>query len=333
MNRVVRFSLLLCILVLGLAVGADARQDHPSQDYDADTPIDVMHVRGQVYMLVIGGADGVNIVAQVGDQGIFLVDSGPAALGDRLLETLREKFDDKPVRFLFNTHSHADHTGGNQALAETFGTQNLNPNVFGGVRIAAHVNTLNRLSGYTRDERDVIPVEGRPYGSFYLERLDFYLNGEPIVALSTPSAHTDGDAIVWFRGSDVVATGDTFVMGQFPVIDSGRGGSLEGLIDAASLLVDDIAVSDVWASAGTRLIPGHGRLVNEAEVMDHLLMLTIIRDRVQEMVDEGMTLEQVKAARPTLEYDARSGGEKEFWTTEMFVEAVYREIAKNPDAP
>ena len=108
MNRVVRFPVLICGLVLGLAVGAWAGQDHPSQDYDADTPIDVLHVRGQVYMVVIGGAAGVNVVAQVGDDGIFLVDSGPAALADKLIETLREEFDDKPVRFLFNTHSHAD---------------------------------------------------------------------------------------------------------------------------------------------------------------------------------------------------------------------------------
>ena len=328
MNRVVRFPLLICGLVLGLAVGAWAGQDHPSQDYDADTPIDVLHVRGQVYMVVIGGADGVNVVAQVGDDGIFLVDSGPAALADKLIETLREEFDNKPVRFLFNTHSHADHAGGNQALAQAFGG-----GVFGDVRIAAHVNTLNRLNGYTRDERDVIPPEGRPFGSFYLERLDFHLNGEAIVALSTPSAHTDGDAVVWFRGSDVVATGDAFVMGQFPVIDSERGGSLQGLTDAARFLVDDIAVSEVWASAGTRLVPGHGRFVNEAEVMDSLLMLTIVRSRIQEMVDEGMTLDGVKAARPTMDYDVTFYGDKDFWTTEMFVEAVYREITGSPDVP
>ena len=153
------------------------------------------------------------------------------------------------------------------------------------------------------------------------------------MALSTPSAHTDGDAVVWFRGSDVVATGDAFVMGQFPVIDPERGGSLQGLTDAARFLVDDIAVSEVWASAGTRLVPGHGRFVNEAEVMDSLLMLTIVRSRIQEMVDEGMTLDEVKAARPTMDYDVTFYGDKDFWTTEMFVEAVYREITGSPDVP
>ncbi len=316
-------------LVVALASPAPAGQDHPSLDYDADTPIDVMHVKGQVYMIVVGGAHGVNIAAQVGDQGIFLVDSGPPALSDKLLETLREEFDDKPVRFLFNTHSHGDHTGGNLRLAETFGTEGNNPNAFGGVKIASRLNTLNRLAGYTRDESDVIPELGLPYGAFFGERMDFYLNDRPVMVLAAPSAHTDGDAIVWFPGSDVVATGDTFVLDQYPIIDSERGGSIQGFLDVAKRIVDDITVADVFASGGTRVIPGHGRLANEAEVMDYLLMLTVIWERVESMVDEGMTLEEVRAARPTLEYDGMAGGDKEYWTAEMFLEAVYQEAVAN----
>ena len=318
-------------LVFASAMPADARQEHPSVDYDRDTPIHVMHVKGLVYMLVVGGADGVNIAAQVGDQGVFLVDSGPPELSDKLLETIREEFNNEPVRFLFNTHAHADHTGGNLGLAETFGTEGNNPNAFGGVKIASRLNTLNRLSGYTRDERDVIPELGRPYGAFFTERMDFYLNDEPVVALAAPSAHTDGDAIVWFPGSDVVVTGDTFVMDQYPIIDVERGGSIQGLIEVAARIVDDITVSDAFASGGTRVIPGHGRLSNEAEVMDYLLMLTVIWERVEQMVDEGMTLDEVKAARPTLEYDGMYGGDKEYWTGEMFLEAVYREAVGNRD--
>ncbi len=285
-------------------------------------------------MLVVGGADGVNIAAQVGDQGIFLVDSGPAVLADKLLQTLREEFGDKPVRFLINTHSHADHAGGNLALAETFGTElnNIPGNPLPGVGIDSHENTLNRLSGYTDDQRDVIPIDAAPGVSFYTERMDFFLNGEPIVAFSAPSAHTDGDVMVWFRSSDVLAAGDVFVMGNYPVLDASRGGSLGGLISAADHIVDDIAVAEVYASFGTRIIPGHGRLTNESEVLDYQLMLTVIRDRVQDMVDQEMSLDEIKAARPTLDYDAVYGRNKPFWTPEMFLEAVYEDAVRNRQA-
>ena len=321
-------SLVVTLWVI-LVLPADAQRAHPSESLGGNTSIDVVHVQGQVYMLIIGGVDGVNVTAQVGEQGIFLVDSGPAALGDQLLETISEEFDGRPVRYLINTHSHADHTGGNLALAEEFGTELNNPNAYGGVRIVSHLNTINRVSGFSRNERDIIPEVARPYAGFFTERMDFYLNGEAVVALSTPPAHTDGDVMVWFRGSDVLASGDAFVMGHYPVIDADRGGSLYGLIDAATQIVDDVAVSEIFASGGTRIVPGHGRLTNEAEVLDYLLMLSVVRDRVQEMVDDGMTLEEVKTAQPTLDYDGVFKGDRDFWTAEMFLEAVYQEIAVN----
>ena len=320
---------LMTALLVSLALPASSQQPHPSESLDSNTPIYVMHVQGQVYMLVVGGANGVNITAQVGDEGIVLVDSGPEALGDTLLETISEYFDRKPVRYLINTHAHADHTGGNQAVAEAFGTELSNPNEYGGVRIISHLSTLNRLSGLTRDERDIIPEMGRPYAGFFTERMDLYLNGESIVAVSAPDAHTDGDLMVWFRSSDVLASGDTFVMGHYPVIDPQRGGGLQGLIDAATKIVDDVAVAEANTSGGTRIVPGHGRLTNEAEVLDYLLMLTVVQDRVQTMVDRGMTLEEVKAVRPTLDYDGVYGGDRDFWTPEMFLDAVYREVANN----
>jgi glyoxylase-like metal-dependent hydrolase (beta-lactamase superfamily II) len=144
--------------------------------------------------------------------------------------------------------------------------------------------------------------------------------------LFEPGAHTDGDVIVWFRGSDVISAGDTFVMGNYPVIDSERGGSLQGLINAGIRLVDT-AVPEINTVGGTRIIPGHGRLCNESEAADYFFMLTIIRDRVRDMIREGMTLEQVRAARPTLDFDAVYGGNKSFWTPEMFLESVYTELS------
>ena len=292
--------------------------------YGDDTPIYVMPVQGNVFMLVIGGVDGVNVTAQVGEDGIFLVDSGPPELGDRLVRTLREHFGEKPVRFLVNTHSHRDHVGGNLALVKTFGLENSADFSYFGIRSIAHINTVNRMSGLF-DERDEVAADAVPLSSFYTEKKEVFFNGEGIVILHAPAAHTDGDAIVWFRGSDVISAGDTFVLGNYPVIDSERGGSLQGFIDAANRMVD-LAIPGPASIGGTRIVPGHGRLCNEGEVADYFFLLSVIRSRVREMIQQGMTLEQVKAARPSLDYDVEAGGDKSFWTPELFIEAAYSEL-------
>jgi cyclase len=145
--------------------------------------------------------------------------------------------------------------------------------------------------------------------------------------MSQPSAHTDGDILVFFRKSDVVVAGDVFVTTSYPVVDTSRGGSVQGVIDALNAIIE-LTVPERNQMGGTRVIPGHGRICNEADVVDYRDMVTIIRDRVQEMARKGMTLQQIRAARPSLEYDGIYGATTGEWTADMFIETVYREVSR-----
>ena len=138
--------------------------------------------------------------------------------------------------------------------------------------------------------------------------------------------HTDGDIVVFFRKSDVVASGDLFLTTTYPVIDSQSGGRVNGIIDGLNRILD-VTIPKDKQEGGTYVVPGHGRLSDEADVVEYRDMLTIVRDRVQELVAKGKTLAEVKAAKPTLDYDGRYGAATGAWTTEMFVEAIYRELA------
>ena len=169
-----------------------------------------------------------------------------------------------------------------------------------------------------------------PTESFHYAKKFLYLNGEAIEVLHQPAAHTDSDVFVFFRRSDVVVAGDVLDTRRFPVIDIARGGSIDGEIAALNRL-SEIAVASVpivSREAGTVVIPGHGRLYDQFDVIEYRDMITIIRDRVRELVDAGRSLEQVKAARPAKGYEGRYGNEGGDWTTDKFVEAVYRSLAK-----
>ena len=170
--------------------------------------------------------------------------------------------------------------------------------------------------------RGVPPLtgDGLPASTFFTPRKDLFSNGEPVQLISQPNAHTDGDILVFFRKSDVVATGDVFVTTSYPVIDTARGGSVQGVIDALNAIIE-LTVPERNQMGGTRVIPGHGRICNEADVVDYRDMVTIIRDRVQEMARKGMTVQQVKAARPSLEYDGIYGA--------MTGELDYRFVSRN----
>ena len=187
----------------------------------------------------------------------------------------------------------------------------------------AHENAYNRMSS---GSRGVPPLTGDalPTSTFFTPRKDLFSNGEPVQLIAQPGAHTDGDILVFFRKSDVVVTGDVFVTTSYPVIDASRGGSVQGVIDALNAIIE-LTVPERNQMGGTRVIPGHGRICNEADVVEYRDMVTIVRDRVQEMARKGMTLQQVKAARPSLEYDGLYGSTTGEWTTERFVEAVYKE--------
>ncbi len=300
--------------------------------------IEIVPVLKHVYMLVGAGA---NVTVQIGDQGVTLVDAGGAGKTDALLAAVRH-LTSKPLRYLVDTGPDADHVGGNAAIVKAAGgilggaaagaaggrgAAASNQNV--GLMTVSHENASNRLSrggaGLPALTGDAIPES-----TFFTRRKDLYMNGEPIELRWQPAAHTDGDILVFFRGSDVVRVGDVYLPDSYPHIDLARGGSVQGEIDALNAIID-ITVPERNQMGGTRVVPGHGRLTNEADVVEYRDMMTIVRDRVRDMVKKGMTVEQVKAARPTLEYDGIYGTDKS-WTGEMFIETVYRDLSQKKGA-
>ncbi|HZM60837.1 MAG TPA: MBL fold metallo-hydrolase, partial [Vicinamibacterales bacterium] len=165
-----------------------------------------------------------------------------------------------------------------------------------------------------------------PTETFFGEDKEIFFNGEAIQLIYQPG-HTDGDVLVFFRRSDVVASGDLFLTSTYPVIDPKNGGSVQGVIDGLNRLLD-ITIPKDKEEGGTYVVPGHGRLADEADVVEYRDMLTIVRDRIQDLIGMGKSLADIKAARPTLDYDGRYGATSGPWTTEMFVEAVYRNLSK-----
>ena len=283
----------------------------------------VLPVQGNVYMLV--GAGG-NVTLQIGKDGVLLVDTGTAQVSDKVLAEIR-KLTDKPIRYIINTHVHPDHVGGNEAIGKigsTIAGGNVGGDAPRGATIIAHENVMNRMSAPTGTQAP-FPPAAWPTDTFFTKQKEIYFNDEAIVVMHQPAAHTDGDSIVFFRRSDVISTGDMFLTTSYPIIDRQRGGTLNGIIKALNVLLD-LAIPREKQEGGTYLIPGHGRLCDEADLLEYRDMVTIIRDRIEDFVKKGMTLEQVKAAKPTLDYDGRYGATAGNWTTDMFIEAVYNEM-------
>jgi cyclase len=298
-------------LVLLLAAAGFAQQPNPDS-----VKLTLAPVQGNVHVII---GDGGNITVQTGKDGVMLVDTGFAPLAPRAMAEIR-KLSDGPVRWIVNTHVHADHTGGNAEMAKLGMTRES----IGPPRIVAQSNVLNRMTNPAPGEPKV-PEAAWPNDEYFLPTKDFFFNGEAIVVYHVPNAHTDGDSIVFFRKSDVLSTGDVFTPGSYPIIDLARGGSVQGEIDALNKIID-ITVPAKYQEGGTLVIPGHGRLCDEADVVEYRNMLTIIRDRFQAMIKQGMTLDQIKAAKPTLDYDTEYGATTGFWTTDMFIDAVYKSL-------
>jgi cyclase len=311
-----------------LAIAAAGGWAQPAQNFD-NVEIHLLPVQGNIYMLV--GAGG-NITVQVGKQGVMLVDTQFAPLSDKIVAAIR-KISDRPIRYILDTHVHADHTGGNEKLAEAGTTIEGGPGFRAigvamdkpqGAHVWAHENVLKRMSAPTGSQ-PAMPFAMWPTDTYIGDVKEFFFNGESVEMMHVPNAHTDGDSIVYFRRSDVISAGDIFVTTSFPIIDLQRGGSVQGVIDGLNRILD-LAIPEHEQEGGTYIIPGHGRLCDEADVVEYRDMVTIIRDRIQDMIKRGMTLDQIKAAKPTLDYDARYGSETGFWTTSMFIEAVYRSL-------
>jgi len=291
----------------------------------ADAELHILHVQGNVHMLV--GAGG-NIALQVGDDGVLLVDTGLAANAERVVAAIRT-VSNKPIRYIVNTHVHPDHVGGNDyigKLGSTIAGGNVGAGAGVGAGIIAHENVLNRMSAPTGQQAP-FPTTAWPTDTYISKQKELFFNGESLQIIHQPAAHTDGDSIVYFRKSDVIVAGDLFVTTTYPFIDSMRGGNIQGIIAALNNMLD-IAIPKAMQEGGTYIIPGHGRLTDEADLLEYRDMITIIRDRIQDGVKRGQTLEQVKAGKPTLDYDARWGATSGFWTTDQFIEAVYKDLSK-----
>ena len=295
------------LAVLGLAAILAASDDVAARQ---SAPIEVLRVQGNVYMLV---GPGGNTAVQVGEDGVVVVDTQLDSTAEDVMAAIRS-LSDGPVRYIIDTHLHPDHTGGNAAIAR-LGAVPPHPVA----AIVGHENLLLRMAQPPAGEPP--PVDVWPDSTYFTPFRDFFFNGEAVVLEHLPEAHTDGDTLVFFRRSDVLVTGDVFTPDRYPVIDLGNGGTVGGMLDGLNRILQ-LTVPARMQEGGTQVIPGHGRLSEEADVVEYRNMVTIVRDRIQSLIDQGMSLEGVQAARPTSDYDTEYGTEQ----ADRFVEAVYRSL-------
>jgi glyoxylase-like metal-dependent hydrolase (beta-lactamase superfamily II) len=318
------------ILVLGTWI------DRASAQQPAASDPEVVQLRPNIY--VIGGA-GANVVVQIGPEGVILVDSGSTAMADKVLAAIR-RLTPLPIRYIINTGMDADHVGGNEKLSKS-GLSILPGNVVAGAgltddlinnsgaaSVLAHENVLTRMSAPT-GQQAAFPLALWPTKTFAYHQYLMYLNGEGIQVIHQPAAHTDGDSIVFFRRGDVIAAGDVIDTTRFPFIDVKRGGTVQGELDALNRLMD-MSILNLplqWHPDRTFIVPGHGRVYDKLDLLEYRDAITIVRDRVQDLINDGKTLAEVKAANPTLGYRSEYGTDTGPWTTDMFVEVVYNELA------
>jgi glyoxylase-like metal-dependent hydrolase (beta-lactamase superfamily II) len=311
-------------------LAAPAFPREPGAGVPVPDALHMQHVQGKVYMLA--GPSG-NLTVQIGDEGLLLVDAGPAAIVGDVLAQLRT-LSTSPIRYVINTGDAPEHTGGDQRLfaeGETIAGGDVTNLIGadssrGGAVIIGHENVTRRMTDPARGGQP-LPFGAYPTDTYAAPQKNLFMNGEAVRVLHMPKAHSDGDSIVFFRRSDVISTGDVFRMDTYPVIDVRQGGTIQGEIDALNGILN-LAVPAAKSEGGTYIVPGRGRLCDVADVAYYRDMITIVRDRVQDMKTRGMTMEQVVAARPTRDYDGRWGSTTGAWTTDMFVQAVYQTLGR-----
>jgi glyoxylase-like metal-dependent hydrolase (beta-lactamase superfamily II) len=350
------------LLVVAIAILVIARHG-PVAAQPASGQLQFLPVRGNIYVLQGAGA---NITVSIGRDGVLMVDSGLASMGDQVLDAirrlqaqldLREKplgwgaetrssISDrhietpaKPIRYIVNTHAHPDHIGANELMRRsgmTFTGGNVAGNIADaseGAAIMAHEAVLVRMTSTTGGATPA-PPDAQPTDTYYTDtmKLSHFFNGEGVQLIHQPTAHTDGDTLVWFRGSDVIAAGDLYTTVSYPVIDVKQGGTIDGVVNGLNRILR-LSIAEFRTEGGTLIVPGHGRLSDSADVAYYRDMVTILRDRVKAMVEKGMTLDQVKAAKLTADYDPRYGATSGPWTTDQFVEAAYISLGGGKPAP
>lgn len=294
--------------------------------FGQDAALEILPVQGNIYL--ISGAGG-NITLQLGESGVLVVDTGSASMSDRVIAEIR-KLSRRPLRYVINTSVRDDHTGGNEAFSREGGTSTVvnivntpGASASQAIQILGHEGILDRMS-QSINGKPARPSLAWPTDTFFDEPKELYFNGESIQILHQPAATTDGDSLVYFRRSDVVSTGDIFMATGYPFIDLKSGGSIQGVLDGLNRILD-LTIPAHHEEGGTMVIPGHGRICDEADVIEYRDMLTIVRDRVRAQIRKGLTLAQVKASRPTMEYDGLYDVSRQ--DADMFVETLYSSLA------
>jgi glyoxylase-like metal-dependent hydrolase (beta-lactamase superfamily II) len=321
-------------LAAAFACGAALAAEPAAPAAPPATEIVPYHVAGNVWLMT---GEPSNVVVQVGEEGVLVVDTGIKPLAGQLLAAIKKLAGTKPIRYVINTHLHGDHTGGNQVIREAGDTildgnvARDRGNIASGATVIAHENVMIHMTepdakgpGGFKFDREQWPSET------HLESIySIYFNGEAVQMFHPKNAHTDGDYWVTFRRSDVVATGDLYFTNTYPVIDTANGGNINGVLAAVNDIID-FAVPEHQQEGGTLVIPGHGRIGDQSDLVEYRDMLTIIRDRVAVLVKAGKTLEQVKAAKPSSDYDGRFGAGTGMTSTDRFIEAVYNSLKPAP---
>jgi glyoxylase-like metal-dependent hydrolase (beta-lactamase superfamily II) len=308
---------LVLMTILGCTALAFAQSSAPAP---AREPFEVVRVRPNMYMLAsMSGNVIVELASGPGRDGVLLVNTGPMRLTRRIMAEIR-KLSDQPIRFILNTSADESHVGGNADFAALSPSADAVRARDNAAAVFAQDNVLTRMSSPAGN----VPAQGWPTITFD-EMKAFPFNGESIVMFAEKNAHTDGDSIVHFRGSNVVATGDIFLTTGYPVIDLQRGGSIQGELKALNHIID-ITVPEIMQEGGTLVIPGVGRLCDEADVTEYRDMLTILRDRVADLLKKGKTLAEVKQARLSRDYDGRYSTPA--WTGDMLIEAIYKSLSQ-----
>ena len=326
-KRILSASSLIVFLALAVCGATFARAQRPSGEPD------VVRLRPNFYMIAGAGA---NIAVQIGSDGVVVVDSGNAAASHQVVAAI-QKLTPLPIRYIINTNAEPDHVGGNAVLAKAGLTifNNLVGNADmakamtngGAASILAHDSVLRRMSAPT-GKVSMFPIEAWPTEAFLEDRKYLRMNQEAIEIMRQPGAHSAADSFVLFRGSDVVVAGDVLDTRRFPVIDIANGGSIQGEIEALNRLIALAIPSGpfIYQGPGTYVIPGHGRVYEQLDVVDYRDMVVVVRDVIADMIKSGMTLEQVKAASPAKPFETRYSSKTGEWTTNDFVEAVYKSL-------